>query len=47
MREATREALTVLQHEADEQVAHSQYRHFPSCAEEGANVVILLAWNAS
>jgi hypothetical protein len=28
MREAAREAFTVLQHEADEQMAHSQYRHF-------------------
>jgi hypothetical protein len=30
MREAAREALAVLRHEADEQMAHSQYRHFPS-----------------
>jgi hypothetical protein len=30
MREAAREALTVLRHEADEQMAHSQYRHIPS-----------------
>jgi hypothetical protein len=30
MREAAREALAVLHHEADEQMAHSQYRHFPS-----------------
>jgi hypothetical protein len=30
MREAAREALAVLCHEADEQMAHSQYRHFPS-----------------
>jgi hypothetical protein len=30
MREATREALAVLRHEADEQMAHSQYRHFLS-----------------
>jgi hypothetical protein len=29
-REAAREALVVLRHEADEQMAHSQYRHFPS-----------------
>jgi hypothetical protein len=29
MREAAREALAVLRHEADEQMAHSQYRHFP------------------
>jgi hypothetical protein len=30
MREAAREALAVLHHEAGEQMAHSQYRHFPS-----------------
>jgi hypothetical protein len=30
MREAAREALAVLRHEADEQMAHSQYHHFPS-----------------
>jgi hypothetical protein len=30
MREAGREALAVLCHEADEQMAHSQYRHFLS-----------------
>ena len=36
MREAIHEALAILHHEADEQMAHSQYRHFPSRAEEGA-----------
>jgi hypothetical protein len=30
MREAAREALVVLRHEADEQMAHLQYHHFPS-----------------
>jgi hypothetical protein len=30
MREAAREALAILRHEADEQMAHSQYHHFPS-----------------
>jgi hypothetical protein len=30
MREAAREVLAVLRHEADEQMAHSEYRHFPS-----------------
>jgi hypothetical protein len=30
MREASHEALAVLRHEADEKMAHSQYRHFPS-----------------
>jgi hypothetical protein len=43
MREAAHEALAVLRHEADEQMAHSQYRHFPSRAEEGAGAVILPA----
>jgi hypothetical protein len=41
MREAAREALTILRHEADEEMAHSQYRHFPSRAEEGVEAVIL------
>jgi hypothetical protein len=41
MREAAREALAVLHHEVDEQMAHSQYRYFPSRAEEGAGDVIL------
>jgi hypothetical protein len=43
MREAAREALAVLRHEADEQMTHSQYRHFSSRAEEGAGAVILPA----
>jgi hypothetical protein len=43
MREAAREALAVLRHEADEQMAHSQYRHFLSRAKEGAEAMILLA----
>jgi hypothetical protein len=30
MREVAREALAVLRHEVDEQMAHSQYRHFSS-----------------
>jgi hypothetical protein len=30
MREAAREALAVLRHEADEKMAHSQYHHFLS-----------------
>jgi hypothetical protein len=41
MREASRESLAVLRHEADERMAHSQYRHFLNRAEEGAEVVIL------
>jgi hypothetical protein len=43
MREAAHEALAVLRHEADEQMAHSQYPHFPSRVEEGAGAVILPA----
>jgi hypothetical protein len=43
MREAAREALVILRHEADEQMAHSQYCHFSSRAEEGAEAVILPA----
>jgi hypothetical protein len=43
MREAACEALAVLRHEADEQMAHSQYCHFLSRAEEGAGAVILPA----
>jgi hypothetical protein len=43
MREAAHEALAILRHEAGERVAHSQYRHFPSQAEEGAKVIILPA----
>jgi hypothetical protein len=43
MRKAAREALAVLRHEADEQMAHSQYCHFSSRAEEGAKAVILPA----
>jgi hypothetical protein len=43
MREVAREALAALRHEADEQMAHLQYHHFPSRAEEGAEAVILSA----
>jgi hypothetical protein len=43
MREVAREALAVLRHETDEQMAHSQYRHFLSRTEEGAGAVILPA----
>jgi hypothetical protein len=32
MRDATREALAVLRHEGDDQMEHSQYRHFLSQA---------------
>jgi hypothetical protein len=43
MREVAREALVVLCHEVDEQMTHSQYRHFPSQGEEGVGAVILPA----
>jgi hypothetical protein len=41
MREATREALALLQHEAEEHMEESQYCHFPSRAREGAEVVVM------
>jgi hypothetical protein len=43
MREATREALALLQHEAEEQMEQSQHHHFPSRAREGAEVVVMPA----
>jgi hypothetical protein len=43
MREAACEALAILRHEAGERMAHSQYCHFPSRAEEGAEAIILPA----
>jgi hypothetical protein len=43
MKEATREALVVLRHEANEQMEHSQYRHFLSRAKEGAKAMVLPA----
>jgi hypothetical protein len=43
MREAACEALVVLRHEAGEKMAHSQYCHFLSRAEEGVEAVILPA----
>jgi hypothetical protein len=43
MREAAREALAVLRHEADERMVHSQYHRFPSRAQERAEVVVLPA----
>jgi hypothetical protein len=41
MREAAYEALAILRHEADDQMAHSQYCHFLSWAEEGVEAMIL------
>jgi hypothetical protein len=43
MREAACEALAILQHEAEERMAHSQYHHFLSRVEEGAKAEILPA----
>jgi hypothetical protein len=43
MREAAREALALLLHEAEEQMEQSQYRHFPSHAREGVEVVVMPA----
>jgi predicted nuclease with TOPRIM domain len=43
MTKAAREALVVLRHEANEQMVHSQYCHFPSRAEEGTEAMILPA----
>jgi hypothetical protein len=43
MREAAREALALLQHEVEEQMEQSQYRHFPSRAREGAKAVVMPA----
>jgi hypothetical protein len=41
MREAAYEVLSVLWHEADERMTHSQYCHFSSWVEEGAKAVVL------
>jgi hypothetical protein len=43
MREAAREALALLRHEAEEQMRQSQYHHFPSHAQEGAEVTVMPA----
>jgi hypothetical protein len=41
MGEVTREALALLQHEAEEQIEQLQYHHFPSCAREGAEAMVM------
>jgi phage gp45-like len=41
MREAAREALALLHHEVEEQMEQSQYRHFPSHTQEGAEAVMM------
>jgi hypothetical protein len=43
MREAAREALALLRHEAEEQMEQSRYRHFPSHTREGAEAVMMPA----
>jgi hypothetical protein len=43
MREAAREALAVLRHEASEWMEHSQYRHFLSQAKEGVEAMVMPA----
>jgi phage gp45-like len=43
IREATREALALLRHEAEEQMEQLQYRHFRSRTQEGAEVVVMPA----
>jgi hypothetical protein len=39
--DTAREGLAVLCHEEDYQMEHSQYRHFPSRAQDGANAVVI------
>jgi hypothetical protein len=41
IREAAREALVLLRHEAKKQMEQSQYRHFLSDAQKGAKVVVM------
>jgi hypothetical protein len=41
MREAAREALALLWHEAKEQMDQSQYRHFSSRAHKGVKAVVM------
>jgi hypothetical protein len=41
MREAAREALALLRHEAEEHMEQSHYHHFPSCAREGAEAIVM------
>jgi hypothetical protein len=43
MREVARDALALLQHEAEEQMEQSQYCHFPSCSHEGAKAIVMPA----
>jgi hypothetical protein len=43
VREAAREALALLRHEAGEQMEQLQYLHFPSHAQEGVEAVVMPA----
>ena len=43
IRDAARQALAVLRHEEDDQMEHSQYRHFPSRAREGDDAEVVPA----
>jgi phage gp45-like len=43
MRDAAQEALAILWHEEDDQMEHSQYHHFTSHAQEGAEAVVMPA----
>jgi hypothetical protein len=43
MREAPREALVLLRHEAEEQMDRLQYHHFPSRTREGTEAVVMPA----
>jgi hypothetical protein len=43
MRDAARQALVVLQHQEDDQMEHSQYRHFPRRSQEGAEAMVMPA----
>jgi hypothetical protein len=43
IRNAARQALAVLRHEEDDQMEHSQYRHFPSQAREGDDAEVVPA----
>jgi hypothetical protein len=41
MRDVVQESLAVLRHEVDDQMEHSQYHHFSSCAREGVEAVVM------
>jgi hypothetical protein len=45
VREAAQESFSVLRREVDERMVHSQYCQFQSQAKEGAEAVVLPAWD--